>query len=123
MTTPRTRLGLQGEEIAKNRLEAQGMRFIRRNWHCAAGELDLIMTDGKEIVFVEVKTRRTETAGSAEESVSRSKAKKLLGAAESYLAAANAPALIWRIDLVAITLQADGRIARFTHVKNAIVTG
>ena len=123
MTTRRTRLGVQGEEIARARLEAQGMRFIRKNFHCASGELDLIMLDGREIVFVEVKTRRTESAGAAEESISYSKGKKLIAAANWYLTAAKAPDLIWRIDTVAITLDADGRIARFTHVKNAIVTG
>ena len=123
MISPRSRLGVQGEEIARARLETQGMRFIRKNFHCASGELDLIMLDGREIVFVEVKTRYSETAGAAEESVSRAKGKKLLAAARWYLAAAKAPDLVWRIDTVAITLHTDGRIARFTHVKNAIVTG
>lgn len=99
------------------------MRFIRRNWRCAAGELDLIMVDGCEIVFVEVKTRRTDSAGAAEESVSRAKAKKLLATAEWYLASSNAPDVIWRIDIVAVTLTADGRLERFTHFKNAILNG
>ena len=123
VTTTRSRLGRQGEQIVQARLEARGMRFIRRNWHCAAGELDLIMIDGREIVFVEVKTRRTDSAGAAEESVSRAKAKKLLAAAEWYLATANAPDLIWRIDIVAVTLTPDGRIERFTHFKNAVLNG
>jgi putative endonuclease len=123
VTTARTGLGQRGEEIARQRLEAEGWRFIRRNWHCAAGELDLIMLDGREIVFVEVKLRRTDDAGAAEESVSRAKGRKLLAAAQWYLAAAKAPDLIWRIDIVAITLDASGRVARFTHMKNAVVTG
>jgi putative endonuclease len=123
VTTARTGLGRRGEEIARQRLEADGWRFIRRNWHCAAGELDLIMLDGREIVFVEVKTRRTDDAGPAEESVSRAKGRKLMAAAQWYLAAAKAPDLIWRIDIVAITLDESGRIARFTHLKNAVVTG
>ena len=123
MNTPRSRLGLRGEELARARLEMQGMRFIRKNFHCASGELDLIMLDGREIVFVEVKTRTSEMAGAAEESISVAKGKKLIAAANWYLTAAKAPDLIWRIDTVAITLQTDGQIARFTHVQNAIVTG
>lgn len=123
MTTLRSRLGLRGEELARARLEAEGMKFIRKNFFCAAGELDLILLDGREIVFVEVKTRTSEMAGAAEESISVSKGKKLIAAANSYLSAARAPDLVWRVDTAAITLHPDGQIARFTHVKNAIVTG
>ena len=67
------------------------------------------MTDGDELVFVEVKTRVGRAMGSAEEALTSSKARKLVATAEWYLA--EHPELgdpIWRIDLVAITLDATG---------------
>ena len=53
----RRRLGDQGEGHARRYLEARGLTFVAANWRCPAGELDLVMRDGDEIVFVEVKTR------------------------------------------------------------------
>ncbi len=50
-------LGRQGEDAALQYLKSQGMTLIVRNWRCRLGELDLVMWDGTEIVFVEVKTR------------------------------------------------------------------
>jgi putative endonuclease len=122
--TARTRLGWSGEGHARRFLEARGLRYVEGNWRCPAGELDLVMRDGDEVVFVEVKTRRGEGMGRAEEAVSAAQAGRLLAAGEWYLAAA--PELadrVWRIDLVAITLAADGSVARISHVENAVVTG
>jgi putative endonuclease len=124
MPTPRSKLGSAGEAIARNHLEAQGLEWKTSNWRCAAGEIDLVMRDGDEIVFVEVKLRRGETAGRAEESISTAKGKKLLAAGGWYVA--DHPDVgdpIWRIDLVAITLDRTGRVERISHVTNAVVAG
>ncbi len=66
----RRALGRQGEAHARRHLEAHGLTFVGANWRCAAGELDLVMRDAEEIVFVEVKTRFGERLGRAEEAVS-----------------------------------------------------
>lgn len=60
MTTARQRqaLGAYGERIAARHLVAQGMTVLDRNWHCAVGELDLVLRDGGDLVVCEVKTRR-----------------------------------------------------------------
>ncbi len=82
------------------------------------------MRDGDELVFVEVKTRVGAARGSAEEALSEAKARKLAVAAEWYLA--DHPELgdpIWRIDLVAITLDRSGRVLRFSHIANAALIG
>ncbi len=123
MPTPRSSLGSAGESIARRRLEATGYIWIESNWFCQSGEIDLVMRDGDEIVFVEVKTRRGDAAGRAEESISPSKGKKLLASGSWYLQ--QHPVLgdpIWRIDLVAITLTRDGSVARFNHIINAVVS-
>lgn len=122
--TPRRRLGSQGEGHARRYLEGRGYAFLAANWHCAAGELDLVMRAGDEIVFVEVKTRRGELAGRAEEAISAAQQRRLLAAAEWFLAEhPDLEDLIWRIDLVAITLGPGGVVQRVTHVANAVVTG
>ena len=49
--TARRQLGDAGEREARRLLEAAGYAFVAANWHCAAGELDLVMQDGAELVF------------------------------------------------------------------------
>jgi putative endonuclease len=114
------RLGRESERSAIAALQARGFELIETNWHCAAGELDAIMWDGPELVIVEVKARTGSARGTAEEALTPSKARKLALAAEWYLA--ERPKLgdpIWRIDLVAITLDAQGEPVRLTHIANA----
>lgn len=118
------RLGQHGERLAQAFLEDLGYRFLGRNWHCASGELDLIMLDGDELVFVEVKTRRGEGSGRAGESVSIRKATRLLRSAEWYIAQhAEHQERVWRCDLVAITMSRSPQSPRILHFVNAIVAG
>jgi putative endonuclease len=81
----RLTLGKRGEQYARRRLERQGWSFITANWHCVNGELDLVMREGAVLVFVEVKTRRGDGAGRAEEGISANKVKRLLLSAEWFL--------------------------------------
>jgi putative endonuclease len=122
--TSRSSLGTAGESIARRHLEALGMRFVESNWRCLTGEIDLVMRIQDELVFVEVKTRRGDGAGRAEESISPAKGRKLLSSGEWYVG--NHPSLgdpIWRIDLVAITLSHSGAIERLVHIENAVSAG
>lgn len=122
--TPRSALGSSGEAHARILLEARGYRALAANWRCAAGELDLVMEHDGELVFVEVKTRHGEAAGRAEEAISPTKARKLLAAGAWFVADhPDWQQVIWRIDLVAITLAPDGSVLRTTHVENAVVSG
>jgi putative endonuclease len=121
--TARQGLGAAGEQLARRHLEQQGYEFIAANWRRPYGELDLIMRDGDVLVFVEVKTRRSERFGSAEESVSPSQVARLLRSAESFLTEQPTLAdLFWRVDLVAVTLAPSGVISRLTHIVDAIHT-
>ncbi len=54
----RKKLGDFGEQAAAAHLLKQGYALLARKWRSTGGELDLVMRDGAELVFVEVRTRR-----------------------------------------------------------------
>ncbi|MDA0799282.1 MAG: YraN family protein [Chloroflexi bacterium] len=116
MPSSKSKLGTQGESIAAAHLEAQGMRIIDRNFHTRYGEVDLIAEEGDAIVFVEVKTRRSAAYGTPEESVTPRKRERLLLTAQTYLQQHELDQRTWRIDVVAIRLQANGP-ANINHIQ------
>ncbi len=120
----RDELGRLGERHARLVLEGHGYRFVTSNWHCLSGELDLVMLDGDELVFVEVKTRRGERAGRADDAISGAKARKLLATGEWFVAEhPDHQHRIWRVDLVAITIDPTSGVVSANHYINAIVAG
>lgn len=80
-------IGKDAERSAEHWLVSQGLEFIQRNMRCRVGEIDLIMTDGEYLIFVEVRHRKHHTFGGAAESVDWRKQRKLLRAARFFLAA------------------------------------
>ncbi|GAB4235883.1 MAG: hypothetical protein Kow00109_09260 [Acidobacteriota bacterium] len=94
--------GSWGEWIALGHLLAEGFDVVARRWRCRAGELDLVAYDGDELVFVEVKTRRTPTAFAPEVAVGAVKQARLELLADLFRARYelfDGPA---RFDLIAI---------------------
>ncbi|MFQ3230031.1 YraN family protein [Reinekea sp.] len=77
--------GEASEQIAENHLIAHGLITVAKNVRFKAGELDLVCLDGKELVFVEVRFRKNDTFGSAVESVTRPKQRKVIKAAALFL--------------------------------------
>lgn len=83
--TPKQKLGTQAEQAALQYLQQQGLRRVENNYRCKLGEIDLIMRDGKTLVFVEVRARRNNRFGLPIETVAASKQKKLIRTALYYL--------------------------------------
>ena len=79
--------GALAEEAAAEFLTGRGLRLLERNYRCRFGEIDLIMTDGRTLVFVEVRYRRNNFFGGAVESITGAKREKLLRTARHYMAA------------------------------------
>ena len=119
MPSERSKLGAQGERIAAAHLESLGLVIETRNYRTRYGEIDLVARDGVEVVFVEVRTKRSAAFGTPEESMTRRKQARLVHAAKEYLAAHGLATASWRVDFVAITLQPDGP-ARIAHVRSAV---
>lgn len=110
-SSPRQRLGREGEALAARWLEERGWRVLDRNWHCRHGELDLVMTDpGGRLVFVEVKTRRSRRYGHPVEVLDARKISRLRVLAWLWVYAhPNAVhfrrPIAFRIDLVGVLLE------------------
>src|SRR5205823_13850987 len=63
VTQTRRLLGARGEAAVAAWYEARGFTVLARNWHCRDGELDLVVRDGRQYVFCEMKSRTTELFG------------------------------------------------------------
>ncbi len=83
--------GKAAEDAAATYLAGQGLRLVERNWRCKGGEIDLIMRDGKVLVFVEVRARGSSRFGGAGASITGLKQARLIHAARLYLSALGAP--------------------------------
>lgn len=121
MPSERQSLGDFGERTAAAHLEAKGYRIVGRKFRVRDAEIDLIARDGDALVFVEVRTRRGAYPGMAALSITRTKAAKLLLAADRYVEHhPDAADLALRIDVVAIELDADGLLRNIIHIEDAV---
>lgn len=102
MPHERQLFGTESERLAEEFLKGKGWIILDRHYTNRYGELDLVAQDGREIVFVEVKARRTAEFGYPEESVTAQKIRKLFLAGTSYLRANKLPEHLFRIDVIAI---------------------
>jgi len=78
-------LGRKGEALAKAYLEQQGFEILDENWTYGKCEVDMIVYKDRRIVFVEVKTRSSNTFGEPEDFVDARKQKLLVEAADEYI--------------------------------------
>lgn len=79
--------GALAEEAAAEFLTGRGLTLLERNYRCRFGEIDLIMSDGRVLVFIEVRYRRNKSFGGAVASITASKREKLLLTARHYMSA------------------------------------
>lgn len=101
---PHLHRGADAEKFALQYLQRNGLRLVERNYSCPAGELDIVMLHQRDLVFVEVRYRRSDQFGGAAQSIDAGKQRKLRRAAESFLQ--RHPALNFsgcRFDVVAVT--------------------
>ncbi|MBN1546791.1 MAG: YraN family protein [Syntrophaceae bacterium] len=103
MTDQSTRdKGRNGEELALAYLQKKGYAILERNYRCRYGEIDLVAKNGSTIVFVEVKSRRSNAFGSPEEAVGIAKQKKLSIVALYYLMEKHLDDRFARFDVVTV---------------------
>jgi len=111
-------LGRNGEDIAAEYLKKQKYRLLDRNFRCPAGELDLIFEKKEWLVFVEVKARTSADFGVPEEAVTGRKKKRILRAAEWYVAENRLEDRSQRFDVISVVFT-EGRPPVVTHFPAA----
>lgn len=122
MITYKRKLGDLGENLAEKFLVAKNYKIIKRNFHCRFGEIDIIAVDYSKVenlVFIEVKTRRTSLFGTPEESITHLKINKILKTALYFLNSSSQKLpYIWRVDVIGIELNERSGVNRISHLKN-----
>jgi putative endonuclease len=109
-------IGTKYEGVAMDYLAKKGYSELERNYYSRYGELDLVCKDLKkgELVFVEVKYRKSDKYGSGLESITRSKQRKLVKTATIYLKENRIKDIPYRFDIISIL----GK--EIEHIENAI---
>jgi putative endonuclease len=114
------RFGDFGERVAASHLESKGYVILERNWATREGEIDLIASRGSDLVFVEVRSRQGRNFGTSEESITGRKANHVRAAVAAYVQQHPDAPPNHRIDVVALELDAKGRVMRVEQIVNAI---
>ena len=115
--TRKIALGKAGEEIAADFLKKSGYKIVEVNYRCPIGEIDIVAQDKNEVVFVEVKARKTSALGYPEEAVGIKKQKKMSQLASWYLQERKLNDSCARFDVVAILMLPSGNDIRL--IRNA----
>jgi len=118
LKTPKE-IGEIGEAYAMKYLVSQNYKYVTSNYRERFGEIDLIMTDGEDYVFVEVKTRRGNRFGTPQSSINARKREKIVKTALTFLIKCGEEDFEhWRIDAIAVKLNQVGKLIGIEHFKN-----
>jgi putative endonuclease len=111
-------LGGRGEAAAARFLRRRGYHIVARGEQCF-GEIDVVAVDNRTVVFVEVKTRNSDLAGSPESAVDDEKQRRLTRAALGFLKRHDLLGNSARFDVVAVTWPNGQRRPRIEHIIDA----
>jgi len=109
--------GRLGETAAKKHLQKLGLKFLAANYRSRRGEMDLIFRDDDCLVFIEVKTRSSESWTRPAAAVNARKRRLLSQTAIDYLRLLKNPEVKIRFDIVEVLL-ADGTVHEVRHLPN-----
>ncbi|WP_295728065.1 YraN family protein [uncultured Muribaculum sp.] len=111
-------LGKIGEDAACNYLASQGYAIVERNVSIGHLELDIVAMDGTTMVFVEVKTRTSDSGLSGIEGMTRNKMHLLIRAADAYVKSHDIPFEV-RFDICLVMADRNGAITGIEHIRDA----
>lgn len=111
--------GSAGERAAVRYLKRLGYRIVARNYENRSGEIDVIALDDQTIVFVEVKTRRSDRKGHPLEAVDAPKQRQILKTAQIYLKERDLFEQSVRYDIIGILWPEDRSEPEIQHLKSA----
>ena len=96
-------LGAAGEARAADWYLERGYEILERNWRCRSGELDLVLSQGDQVVFCEVKTRSSGVFGTPVEAVTWDKQRRIRRLAAAWIDQAQTRPRQIRFDVAAVT--------------------
>lgn len=108
MGSERQQLGKSGEDHAAQALQRKGYAILERNYRCRHGEIDIVGRNGNTLVFIEVKTRKSDCYGPPQEAVTPRKQRQIAMAAQHYLAEHSLFDSPCRFDVVSVTADSSG---------------
>lgn len=111
-------LGARGESLAWGYLKKQGYEILEKNFRTKLGEIDVIASKRRTLVFIEVKTRRNHNFGLPEEAIDWKKRRKMVRIAELYLQSKRWENKEARFDILSITWNGKEEPA-FNLLENA----
>jgi len=112
-------LGKQAENLACQYLQKNGLQLELANYRCKQGEIDLIMQDNDQLVFVEVRYRKNNHFGTGADTVDNRKQHKLILAANHYLSVTNKHNSACRFDVISISGRIDFK--NINWITNAFI--
>lgn len=118
MSLKRLIVGKSGEQLAARFLCTKGYRILEKNYRTSRGEIDIIASNGKVLVFTEVKTRKGDFLESPLAAVTLKKQRQISMVAQEYLSSHNLFDTEARFDVIAIKLK-DGMHPHIEHIENA----
>ncbi|MCM8780504.1 MAG: YraN family protein [Candidatus Omnitrophica bacterium] len=111
--------GKIGETYALDFLKRQGYKIIFRNFRNRFGEIDIVARDSDTLCFVEVKTRGSDRYGLPQEAVAKSKQRRLIKLALSFLKEKDLLDKKARFDVVSVRYSDKGSQPQLELIKNA----
>ena len=112
-------LGERGEKYAARYLRKLGYKILYTRYRLQYGEIDILAVEGQTVVFVEVKTRRSQTKGSPAEAVDSNRQARLTRAALAFLKANSLLEYASRFDVIEVVWPEDQKRPTLRHLQNA----
>ena len=112
-------IGKYGEDVASKYLETIGYKIKERNYRTFLGEIDIVCEYKGNIIFVEVKTRRSDKFGYPEEAVNLKKQRKIIKNALCYMSKYHLWGKNCSFDVIIIKISNHENTKDIKHIKNA----
>jgi putative endonuclease len=112
-------LGERGERRAARHLRRQGYKIVATRRRLRYGEIDLVAVDGQTVVFVEVKTRRTDGGIRPVDAIDHVRRHRMTRAATAFLKSHDLLAYPARFDIVEVIWPPGARRPTIRHHQNA----
>ncbi len=118
MSFKRLKLGNDGEDLASKFLHKKGYKIITRNFRTQNGEIDIIAVNNDVLIFIEVKTRKSNFLESPFAAVTKRKQQQISRVAQEYLSKNNMFDKDARFDVISISID-NTHSPQIEHLENA----